>query len=380
MCSRSKMLTSLLLSLVPVVALPTLAQAAQPYMRAHFIDVGQADAILLEFRCGTVLIDAGDPLPSSHRNRTTELTSYLKAKLWDSFGPKNTLDYFIVTHDDSDHFESLWAVFDALKPKLRVRHFIHSDLPAGGGVLTEVAGYTNPDGTKIDVRKVTSEEIMTEDGPEILTDDDMHPIGEGCATCDPTVSILSGRFTERPAGFTNSEYSALRSKDNNQSVVVRVDFGQFSMLLTGDLEKQGLKALNAYYVDEHPQKPNDEDHTMLDVDLYKVGHHGSYNATPDWLPGILTPKVAVVCVGKYNESPTSNYHHPSWSALEDLLSAMPAGGRAAKERKVGVYHEESGETTWEWRTFNKRIYATAWDGTVKVIGREDGTFAVYRNQ
>ena len=34
--------------------------AAQgPVMKAHFIDVGHANATLLEFKCGVVLIDAG---------------------------------------------------------------------------------------------------------------------------------------------------------------------------------------------------------------------------------------------------------------------------------------------------------------------------------
>ena len=34
--------------------------AAQgPVMKAHFIDVGQANATLFEFKCGVVLIDAG---------------------------------------------------------------------------------------------------------------------------------------------------------------------------------------------------------------------------------------------------------------------------------------------------------------------------------
>ena len=33
--------------------------ARGPVMKAHFIDVGQANATLLEFRCGVVLIDAG---------------------------------------------------------------------------------------------------------------------------------------------------------------------------------------------------------------------------------------------------------------------------------------------------------------------------------
>ncbi len=49
------------------------AADGQEVMRVHYIDVGQADAALLEFPCGAILIDAG----AQDANHVTILTNYL---------------------------------------------------------------------------------------------------------------------------------------------------------------------------------------------------------------------------------------------------------------------------------------------------------------
>jgi competence protein ComEC len=361
------------------LALLPFASSAQSYMRAHFIDVGQADAILLEFRCGSVLIDAG--AHSGWADTTDQLIDYLSKRLTDSFGPKNVLDYVIITHDDTDHTESLPKVFSGLAG-LTVRNFVHSGLtePKGEAALEAAQYHVNPDHSHVTIHPpVTSERIMKADGPDLLTDDDMDPVGDDCATCDPRISILSGRFTVRPKGLTDGEWTALRDQDNNRSVVVRVDLGKFSMLLTGDLQEPGIKALTNYYVSEHPQSPEGSggDKTLLDADLYKVGHHGSHNATTWPFAEAISPQVAVISVGRHDQHPTKGYGHPSWAAIGPLLSAI-TGRRDARYRMIG--HYENGETVFRPVLINRKIYATAWDGTVKVIGRKNGTFAVYRNQ
>ena len=50
---------------------------AQEIMRAHYINVGQADATLLEFPCGAILIDAGAQDDAHITNLTGYLTAFL---------------------------------------------------------------------------------------------------------------------------------------------------------------------------------------------------------------------------------------------------------------------------------------------------------------
>ena len=73
--------------------------------KVHFIDVGQGDAILCQFSDGVdVLIDAGSSSPDLETIRT-ELISYLF-----SVGVTDTIEYVIVTHPDTDHYNMLTAV------------------------------------------------------------------------------------------------------------------------------------------------------------------------------------------------------------------------------------------------------------------------------
>ena len=74
-------------------------------MAVHFIDVGQGDCTLLQTPKGSVLIDCGE------KDYRKSVVSYLKSCGIDE------LEYFIVTHPDSDHMGSAAYVLENIKVK-----------------------------------------------------------------------------------------------------------------------------------------------------------------------------------------------------------------------------------------------------------------------
>ena len=79
---------------------------------------------------------------------------------------------------------------------------------------------------------------------------------------------------------------------NEYSVVIRMDYKNSSFLFTGDAE--------IYNETEMMNKGYD-----LDVDILKVGHHGSSTSSSQKFLNAVSPKIAVIQVGKNND-----YGHP----------------------------------------------------------------------
>lgn len=114
--------------------------------------------------------------------------------------------------------------------------------------------------------------------------------------------------------------------ENNNSVVLRLEFGEFSMLFTGDAEVEQLEWL----IQNHSE--------LLDVDVLKASHHGSENGTSEeWLEAV-TPKYVVISAGV-----NATYRHPHKSAVDDYNDA----------------------------TSNK-VFCTNRHGTIRVYGFSDG--------
>ena len=89
---------------------------------------------------------------------------------------------------------------------------------------------------------------------------------------------------------------------NNNSIVCKINYKNFSMLFTGDIEEI---AENEILKENTPQK--------LKADILKVGHHGSKSSsTKDFIEAV-TPKIAVIGVGLNN-----NFGHPNKGVLERL--------------------------------------------------------------
>lgn len=87
---------------------------------------------------------------------------------------------------------------------------------------------------------------------------------------------------------------------NNYSIVVKVEFGNNSLLFTGDAEDISEKEMIAKGFD-------------LKADVLKVGHHGSDSSTTREFLNAVNPKYAVISVGKGNE-----YGHPATDTIQKL--------------------------------------------------------------
>jgi competence protein ComEC len=106
---------------------------------------------------------------------------------------------------------------------------------------------------------------------------------------------------------------------NNDSLVLRLKYGERTLLLPGDAEKQAESAM----LDENNE-------AVLRADVLKVGHHGSKNSTMPVFLAAVQPRVAVISAGEDNP-----YGHPNPELLERLEAA---GVRTLRTDRDGAVH------------------------------------------
>lgn len=87
---------------------------------------------------------------------------------------------------------------------------------------------------------------------------------------------------------------------NENCSVFMVTYGKWKILITGDLDEKGEKAMLEHY------KGTD----ILKADILKISHHGSPTGTCDEFLEAVSPKIGVIQVGK------NNYGHPSVKIIE----------------------------------------------------------------
>ncbi len=235
-----------------------LIEPAVDYSRClavHFIDVGQGDSILIEAPTGeTMLIDAGE------RGNERNVIRYVK-----KYGDK-TLEYVVATHPHSDHVGSMDDVIGAFT----VQNVIMPRLSAE----------------------------MTPTHP--FYEDVLHAIKKSHAK---TIAAKPGSTFSFGRGTCTVLAPAGQSEDlNDMSVVLRLDWGGVSFLFTGDAQAAEEKELLAgKYAD------------LLDVDVLKLGHHGSRTSSSAKFLKAVTPTYGVVSCGAGND-----YGHPHKQTLDKL--------------------------------------------------------------
>jgi len=213
------------------------------------IDIGQGDSILIMAPEGNILFDAGE----NKKESETKLKNYL-----DGVGVKE-IDYFILSHHDADHIGGADMVIDTYT----VSTVIMED-------------WDSSYGNKTGVYNSVIESISKSEGTETKNYDpgDKLSLGE-----------LHLEFLGPVKEFNDK---------NEDSIVVRVDFGENSILMTGDAEEGAEEELLKTYSTAE-----------LDCDVLKVGHHGSSSSTTvDFLKAV-SPEYALISCGVDNK-----YGHP----------------------------------------------------------------------
>ncbi len=250
---RTFVLAALALALVVVAGCgaPAADRAKVDNLVVNVIDVGQGDAILIRTPGQVTLIDSGD-VPARDK-----LIAYIKKQ-----GVK-TIDTFIVTHPHADHIGGAVAILD----NFAVRRIYDS------GQVTTSALYRQYL-TAVQKKKIPFALLAA--GQEV-------DIGGG------TLKILNPP-TPPFAGEAGL---------NNNSIVARLVYGNFAMLLAADAEHEAEAAM---------VKKNG---AGLKSQVLKSGHHGSRTSSSPAFLKAVAPEAAVISVGAGNE-----YHHPHPSILK----------------------------------------------------------------
>ncbi len=264
------------------------------------LDVGpiEGDSILISSPAGkTVLIDAGD---------TTKGKAVVEALKRNNV---QQIDYFIATHPHPDHIGGAAEVFKAVKVLNVIDNGQQPSIPPELLPQTKpTAGAKKPAATKQPATKQPASIIKFYDDYKSAVSSS----GASYTTAKPGTKIDLGGgallliLAPSEPMFTKEQMKTGGNEPNANSIVVRLDYGSFSMLLTGDAEDQT----------EHRLLTKD---LNLEAQVLKVAHHGSkYASSADFLNRVK-PEFAIISCGAWNR-----YGHPSQSVLDRLRSANPS--------------------------------------------------------
>jgi competence protein ComEC len=237
-----------------VVAIIWLAWTGLPDGRLHiwFLDVGQGDAILIQSPDGRQILVDGGPSPSALLDQLGEVMPF-----WD-----RSLDLVVLTHPDADHLSGLIPLFERYK----VATVVDAVMPGAKGAAPWIAALDAVHVTRAQATRgmvlVVGEVVLTVLGPpeRVVAQDD----------------------------------------GNNRSIVLRLDYGQASALLTGDTEEDAERGMV-------------EQGLRLKADVLKIGHHGSNASTSARFLAAVHPQLAVISVGAENR-----FGHPAPELLQRL--------------------------------------------------------------
>ena len=287
------------------------AQDVKGDLKISMLNVGQGDAILVQTSKQTILIDTSDTDERELLVKELEKCSVTK------------IDKLILTHPHADHIGNAKVLINPSKKELTANPYLEKISVAevyDNGIASTSPLYKSYM-KAIDAKGITHQSLKVGD------------------TLDFGNSVKFNVLYPTPE-LVKAVNGGQKSDPNNESVVGKLIYKKFSMMFTGDAEKEVEANLLAN------NKTKD-----LKCDVLKSGHHGSYTASTKDFVAAVNPSYVLISCGP-DEERRNTYGHPHLEPLENYL----AQGIDAKN-----------------------IFCTRWNGTITITS--DGkNFSVQTEQ
>lgn len=264
-------------------------------LRVTFLDVGQGDAMFLEFPDGKNMLIDGGPQMFNGNAGARFLVPFLKAK------GISRIDAVVLSHPHSDH---------------------------AGGLPTVLRQFAV--GKVIDAGSYAKSSVIEEYGRLLDSLRLSHPTLNAGKCIDGITDMRL--YVLHPSGPFAIVDSSGRDGLNNCSVVVRAVYGETSALFAGDAEQEAEEKMIRIYGG------------FLKSDLLKVGHHGSLTSSSNEFIDAVSPKAAVISVGRNNK-----FHHPSEVVLERFAERRVRTYRTDMDNAVVFVSDEKKWKVEDWR-------------------------------
>jgi competence protein ComEC len=273
------------LALAAVVIWVTVWVLPDNLLHVVFCDVGQGDATLITLKTTQILVDGGPD-----RRVLDCLDKHMP--FYD-----HRIEVVMVTHPEADHITGLVDVYK----RYTVLYFVSNGMSSNTHIW----------------RELTKEVTQQKSHGEHLRVGEILKIGDlRLEAVWPTRAYIA-------SGVNEDEL-------NLSSLVNRLTFGEFDVLLAGD-------------ADIPVQSGQLETGVISEAEVLKVPHHGSKTGMqPEWLARV-SPALAVISVGK------NNFGHPAAEILEMLTKV---GARVLRTDTNGEIEVVSDGVKW-WVKMNK---------------------------
>lgn len=256
-------------------------------LEVHFIDVGQGDSIFIRFPDGIdMLIDAGSGSVASNvvKNRYTDF--FLSMNI-------DEIHHMLITHPDSDHVN----MANILLNNYHVHSIYYNDI------------YETTSNT---YKSFVDLALIEEDATLYPVDDD----GEYYYFENTDLNYRMDIYAPGYDRFTDA---------NSMSMICLLQYGDVKILFTGDAHKETEYYLMDILADN------------VDINILKVGHHGSNSSSSEDFLNFFTPEYAIISVGENN-----SYNHPSPLVMNSFFNLGIVTYRTNRHGNIVLYLDNEG--------------------------------------